>query len=48
MEIFDDTTIAAAIVRRLMRNAVVFNIDGPSLAEHRARTAATTDPSRPR
>ena len=45
-EIFGDTVVASAILDRLMHNAVVFNIKGPSwrLREHHALTAATTDP----
>lgn len=47
-EIFGDTVVASAILDRLMHNAIVFNIKGPSwrLREHHALTAATTDPSR--
>ena len=46
-EIFGDTVVAAAILDRLMHNAVVFNIKGPSwrLREHQALTTATTDPT---
>lgn len=42
--IFGDAVVAAAILDRLMHNAVVFNIKGPSwrLREHAALTAATT------
>ena len=49
-EIFGDTVVAAAILDRLMHNAVVFNIKGPSwrLREHQALTTATTDPDRRR
>ena len=49
-EIFGDAVVAAAILDRLMHNAVVFNIKGPSwrLREHQALTAATTDPSKRR
>jgi DNA replication protein DnaC len=49
-EIFGDTVVAAAILDRLMHNAVVFNIKGPSwrLREHQALTAATTDPTKRR
>jgi len=45
-EVFGDTVVASAILDRLMHNAVVFNIKGPSwrLREHHALTAATTDP----
>jgi len=44
-QIFGDTVVASAILDRLMHNAVVFNIKGPSwrLREHHALTAATTD-----
>lgn len=46
-EIFGDTVVAAAILDRLMHNAVVFNIKGPSwrLREHQALTTAATDPT---
>ena len=46
--IFGDPVVAAAILDRLMHNAVVFNIKGPSwrLKEHQALTAAVTDPDR--
>lgn len=49
-EIFGDTVVAAAILDRLMHNAVVFNIKGPSwrLREHQALTTATTDPTKRR
>ena len=45
-QIFGDPVVAAAILDRLMHNAVVFNIKGPSwrLREHHSLTAATTDP----
>lgn len=45
-EICGDTVVAAAILDRLMHNAVVFNIKGLSwhLREHQALTTATTDP----
>jgi DNA replication protein DnaC len=45
--IFGDTVVASAILDRLMHNAVVFNIKGPSwrLREHNTLTAATTDPT---
>ena len=45
-EIFGDTVVAAAILDRLMHDAIVFNIKGPSwrLREHQALTAATTEP----
>ena len=40
------TVVAAAILDRLMHDAIVFNIKGPSwrLREHQALTAATTEP----
>ena len=43
-QIFGDPVVAAAILDRLMHNAVVFNIKGPSwrLREHHALTTATT------
>jgi len=43
-QIFGDPVVAAAILDRLMHNAVVFNIKGPSwrLREHQALTTATT------
>jgi DNA replication protein DnaC len=46
-EIFGDTVVASAILDRLMHNAVVFNIKGPSwrLREHHGLTNATTDPT---
>ena len=46
-EIFGDTVVAAAILDRLMHNAIVFNIRGPSwrLREHDSLQIATTDPS---
>ena len=46
-EIFGDTVVAAAILDRLMHDAVVFNIKGPSwrLSEHRALTTMATDPT---
>jgi DNA replication protein DnaC len=49
-EIFGDTVVAAAILDRLMHNAIVFNIKGPSwrLREHQALTTATTDPAKRR
>jgi DNA replication protein DnaC len=42
-EIFGDAVVAGAIVDRLMHNAVVFNIRGPSwrMREHHALTQAT-------
>ncbi len=47
-EIFGDPVVAAAILDRLMHNAVVFNIKGPSwrMREHHALEQATTDPDR--
>lgn len=44
--IFGDPVVAAAILDRLMHNAVVFNITGPSwrLREHQALATATTTP----
>ena len=35
--IFGDTVVAAAVLDRLMHNAIVFNIKGPSLAPTRAQ-----------
>jgi len=45
-EIFGDPVVAAAILDRLMRNAVVFNIKGPSwrMREHHALEGAATEP----
>jgi DNA replication protein DnaC len=45
-EIFGDSVVAAAILDRLMHNAVVFNIRGPSwrLREHHSLEIATTQP----
>jgi DNA replication protein DnaC len=45
-EIFGDAVVAAAILDRLMHNAVVFNIKGPSwrMREHHALETAATDP----
>ena len=47
-EIFGDSVVAAAILDRLMHNAVVFNIRGPSwrLREHHGLEIATTNPDR--
>ena len=48
--IFGDSVIAAAILDRLMHNAVVFNIKGPSwrLREHHGlEIATTTNPRHP-
>ena len=46
-EIFGDAVVAAAILDRLMHNAVVFNIRGPSwrLKEHDSLQIATTQPT---
>ena len=46
-EIFGDTVVAAAILDRLMHDAIVFNIKGSSwrLREHQALTTAVTDPT---
>ena len=43
-EVFGDPVVAAAILDRLMHNAVVFNIKGPSwrMREHQALEEATT------
>jgi DNA replication protein DnaC len=43
-EVFGDAVVAAAILDRLMHNAVVFNIKGPSwrMREHQALEEATT------
>ena len=43
-QIFGDPVVAAAILDRLMHNAIVFNIKGPSwrLREHSGLTTATT------
>ncbi len=48
-EIFGDTVVAAAILDRLMHNAIVFNIRGPSwrLREHDGLQIATTEPHQP-
>ena len=45
-DIFGDSVIAAAILDRLMHNAVVFNINGPSwrLKDHNSLQIATTRP----
>lgn len=47
-EIFGDSVVAAAILDRLMHNAIVFNIRGPSwrLREHHGLEIATTNPDR--
>jgi DNA replication protein DnaC len=44
-EVFGDPVVAAAILDRLMHNAVVFNIKGPSwrMREHHALEEATAD-----
>ena len=43
-EIFDDTTVAAAMLDRLLHRSVVFNITGDSyrLREHQARNRRLT------
>ena len=48
-EIFGDPVVAAAILDRLMHNAVVFNIKGPSwrMREHQALEEATTAKEQP-
>ncbi|NNE96530.1 MAG: ATP-binding protein [Acidimicrobiales bacterium] len=45
--VFGDTVVAAAILDRLMHNAIVFNIKGPSwrLREHNGLELAATDPN---
>ena len=45
--VFGDTVVAAAILDRLMHNAIVFNIRGPSwrLREHNGLEIATTTPN---
>ena len=45
-EIFGDAVVAAAILDRLMHNAVVFNIKGPlwRMREHHALEQASTEP----
>lgn len=45
--VFGDAVIASAILDRLMHDAIVFNIKGPSwrLREHQALATATTDPA---
>lgn len=47
-QIFGDAVVAAAILDRLMHNAIVFNIKGPSwrLREHNGLEIATTNPTR--
>ena len=47
--VFGDTVVAAAILDRLMHNAVVFNIKGPSwrLREHDGLQIAATEPTPP-
>ena len=47
-EIFGDAVVASAILDRLMHNAVVFNIKGPSwrMREHHALQTATTSSPR--
>ncbi len=46
-DVFGDPVVASAILDRLMHNAVVFNIRGPSwrMREHHALHTATTTPS---
>ena len=48
-EVFGDAVVAAAILDRLMHNAVVFNIKGPSwrMREHQALEQATTADEQP-
>ena len=48
-DIFGDPVIAAAILDRLMHNAIVFNIRGPSwrLREHDSLQIAATQPTQP-
>ena len=48
--VFGDTVVAAAILDRLMHNAIVFNIRGPSwrLREHNSLEIATTQPDQRR
>jgi DNA replication protein DnaC len=48
--VFGDAVVAAAILDRLMHDAVVFNIKGPSwrLREHQALAEATTPDPEPR
>jgi len=45
--VFGDTVVAAAILDRLMHNAIVFNIKGPSwrLREHNGLELAATNPT---
>ncbi len=45
--VFGDTVVAAAILDRLMHNAIVFNIKGPSwrLREHNGLELAATNPN---
>ncbi len=44
--VFGDPVVASAILDRLMHDAIVFNIKGPSwrLREHQALATATTEP----
>ena len=46
-QIFGDAVVAAAILDRLMHNAIVFNIKGPSwrLREHNGLEIAATNPT---
>jgi len=48
--VFGDTVVAAAILDRLMHNAIVFNIKGPSwrLREHNGLELAATNPTETR
>ena len=48
-EVFGDAVVASAVLDRLMHDAVVFNIKGPSwrLREHQALATATTAPEHP-
>ncbi len=45
--VFGDAVVAAAVLDRLMHNAIVFNIKGQSwrLREHNGLEIATTNPS---